>query len=336
MKGVTRLPFYFRRLAHFTTGKVACSRARMSGCAGRFVLCFHRVLPAPQAAEKRLHHSMWISPAAFEKLLAWVCDIGIPVSLDEATDFSIGFAKPAFAFTFDDGWRDNLTYAVPSLVRHKVPATFFLVTKALSTGELFWADSFVEKLHKMRGARSELIKWGRGNLNASPPALSGSMSIVNFYLEIFKRFPSEKRFDLLQTLYKDLELDPLPATGEIVNWDDARLLSSLGFSIQSHSHTHEIFSVAPEEMLLNELVTSKNLIESEIGQKCTHFCFPNGRYLSDNERLLQAAGYSKAFKIDNRPVVHEDNPYFIPRYLVAERYTRLGWLEAELAGLVFR
>ena len=49
--------------------------------------------------------------------------------------------KPAIAITFDDGYADNLTEALPILREAEVPATFFISTEHLGVGGEFWWDA---------------------------------------------------------------------------------------------------------------------------------------------------------------------------------------------------
>jgi peptidoglycan/xylan/chitin deacetylase (PgdA/CDA1 family) len=53
-------------------------------------------------------------------------------------------SKPLICITFDDGYRDNYDYAAPILLKHRLPATFFLSTDKLTNQTPFAHD--LEKL----------------------------------------------------------------------------------------------------------------------------------------------------------------------------------------------
>src|SRR6185312_3509232 len=63
------------------------------------------------------------------------------VSLDEALE-RIGAktpGKPFVVFTFDDGYRDNLRYALPILRHHGCPFTLYVPTALVDgVGEVWW------------------------------------------------------------------------------------------------------------------------------------------------------------------------------------------------------
>jgi peptidoglycan/xylan/chitin deacetylase (PgdA/CDA1 family) len=89
--------------------------------AGRVVvLCYHSVDPQT--------HWRSASPLQFEKQMRWLkrnCDI---ISLEDALNRAQERerSRPAVVVTFDDGYEDNHTHALPILLHHKIPASFFL------------------------------------------------------------------------------------------------------------------------------------------------------------------------------------------------------------------
>ncbi|MBV5327352.1 MAG: polysaccharide deacetylase family protein, partial [Chlorobium sp.] len=86
----------------------------------------------PQLTTKQLSHALTIL-AQYYKF----------VSLPEAAEMLSGIRplEPnSMALTFDDGYRNNLTFALPILRQFKAPATIFLSTGNVEEQKPFWFD----------------------------------------------------------------------------------------------------------------------------------------------------------------------------------------------------
>lgn len=71
-------------------------------------------------------YEMNVTPEAFAAQIAWLAGYYSVIPLESAVA-----GEPGVAITFDDGYRDNLTNAVPVLERHQCPATIFVVSGCL-------------------------------------------------------------------------------------------------------------------------------------------------------------------------------------------------------------
>lgn len=84
----------------------------------RIILCYHSVRPKDFLAYS-------ISPALFEAHLAWLkqhCEIVDFAQIAKGQPQK----RPQVALTFDDGYLDNLEYALPLLQKYQMRATFFV------------------------------------------------------------------------------------------------------------------------------------------------------------------------------------------------------------------
>jgi peptidoglycan/xylan/chitin deacetylase (PgdA/CDA1 family) len=95
--------------------------------AGRFqprrvILCYHSVHPS------RPFRSA--TPEMFAAHLAWLaehCDV-VPLRTLVSQRTAPGGDRPQVAVTFDDGHVDNHQFALPLLIEHRIPATFYVTT----------------------------------------------------------------------------------------------------------------------------------------------------------------------------------------------------------------
>jgi peptidoglycan/xylan/chitin deacetylase (PgdA/CDA1 family) len=84
------------------------------------VLCYHSIHPSKGFASA--------DPKLFDEHLAWLHEHAEVLSFERAVAAArLGTSgRPAVAITFDDGYADNLQFALPALDRHAMTADFFL------------------------------------------------------------------------------------------------------------------------------------------------------------------------------------------------------------------
>lgn len=290
----------------------------------RYILAYHRVVPVEIAQQFSMQDSMWISVDTFNDDISWMRSRGDIVDLDAILDFATPNIRPLFSITFDDGWIDNYEHAFPILKQHDVPATIFLVTNAIETGQLFWVEDFLYKVAQLSQVKpinliNAILLSFYSKAGVKQPNITETKQLAEGFAEIVKPFAREKRMDLLNDLYNELEIDNEPLNDQLLKWPEIIEMSKQGIEFGSHTHTHEILRYADNDTILRELEVSKEIIAERIGKPVRHFCYPNARYRNDNADLIKKAGYENAFRIHNLCVTENQSRYFIPRYLLSER-----------------
>jgi peptidoglycan/xylan/chitin deacetylase (PgdA/CDA1 family) len=194
----------------------------------------------------------------------------------------------AVALTFDDGYRDNLTLAVPMLERLGLPATFFLVPGLLS-GE---ADAWWETIGwALQSSARESLSWEGMSL-----ALSNPHERDAAYSQIVKRLKRRDNRERATMMLELLELlDPPGEPPDLfMDWEGARELVKRGFSVQSHTCSHVVLAQENLESQRRELTEAKQLLEQELDIDISTIAYPHGGpqdYNAVTVRLAGEAGY---------------------------------------------
>ena len=105
---------------------------------------YHRVCPVPRTLFPPTYN---VRPEVFESQLRWLLNHGFEAwplkRLIEAKKQGETISSRVFAVTFDDGYENNYTYALPILQKLQVPATIFLATAFIDSDAPFPFDNWV-------------------------------------------------------------------------------------------------------------------------------------------------------------------------------------------------
>jgi len=221
---------------------------------------------------------------------------GNVVSLPEAVaTLEAGGRLPAraVAITFDDGYRDNVELAAPILAQLGLPATFFLVPDMLSGKVYPWWE---ELGWGFEHTRRLTLTWEDEELSLLGRDAATTHAIVAAGL---KKVDEPTRRRLLDEIVDQLQPDdpkgrpPTP----IMDWDGARKLEQLGFTIGSHSRCHSILANESAEAQLDDLLASRLELQDRLKGDINVLAYPNGDrgdFNQDTTTAAKSAGYQAA------------------------------------------
>ena len=293
----------------------------------RYVLAYHRVISEEQAELDGAHSAMWISPERLTTQIRWMRSVGEIVDYERILDAEQPNECPWFALTFDDGWKDNYQQAFPVLQKLRAPAIIFLATDAVDRDALFWPDDISVKTCKILAGHgndqvhSVLADCWPENSKRQPGTGPAGMTMVERWIDALKFLGQEERQQRLTEYYRRLGVSSAPLSGYLMSWENARTMQKAGIRFGSHTHNHTIVKGLPAEIVEDELIRSRTLIEEHLQVKVESFCYPNARYNGREAELLARCGYRYGFCLNNRTLRHCTDPYYIPRFITSERLT---------------
>lgn len=215
--------------------------------------------------------------------------------------------RRAAIITFDDGYKNNFTYAYPILRKYNVPATINLTTAHIGTGNLFWFDKVKFCLWHTKHKVIQLDKLGTYHIKSNNDRMR-TASRIN---EKLKKLTEKEKNLIIDDLTNALDVDIPPDLGKalILSWDEVRAMRDAGISFGAHSLNHPNLTKLPVEQVKREIVQSKIEIEERLGQDITVFCYPNGAFNAKISELVKEAGFHYALTSIPRMVDLKTNPY---------------------------
>ncbi|MFT4613211.1 MAG: peptidoglycan/xylan/chitin deacetylase (PgdA/CDA1 family) [Bacteroidia bacterium] len=273
------------------------------------ILIYHRVMPDrdPMRPDEP-------TVAEFELQMEWVRRYFQPLPLLEAVErLAQGTLPPrAVCVTFDDGYSDNETLALPVLQRYDIPATVFVSTGFLNGGRM-WNDTVIESL---RNCESEVLdlshfELGRHELNSSEARRDVAQRILS---QIKHQDPAQR-----VAIVQDIASHAASLPDALMMTDDqVRSLAQAGISIGAHTVTHPILGSIDMPAARQEISQSKDSLEELLQRDIELFAYPNGRpgldYEDKHRDLVESLGFKAAVSTHLGVGVRDSDPYQLPRF----------------------
>jgi len=215
--------------------------------------------------------------------------------------------RPAI-ITFDDGYADNYSEALPILRSHGLTATIYVSTHFIDAQEPFWFDMLSYYVMRMKAG---LLQINRGSIKID--LTDQNRRSVRRDIGRALRVVSDKTRKLILNEPTTDELELV----RTMTWDEIRQLDGAGIEIGSHTVSHPFLVQLTDRELRHELAESKERIEEETGTTVSSLSYPSGgseNFDARSVRLARELGYSFAVSYDHKiATVANMDRYAVPR-----------------------
>ena len=296
--------------------------------ASAVILSYHSIVDDPKLTSQILGISQ--SRAAFEEHMKTVAQQFSPVTVEDVAEFARtgqGLPARAVAVTFDDGFADNCTVALPILSRYGIPATFYVMVNAVSTGTLPWYC-------RLRFALSTTSKyeWKYPHGEKTYPLASPEQrkTALQAAWEIGAKMTGNVQQEFVGQIERSLETEPGGSRQRyMMTWDQVRTLRKAGHTVGGHTLSHPNVAQVSLAEARSEIIGCKTRVEEELGERIDHFSYPhpalNPQWSAQTLEITREAGFKSAALTTCGPVHAGDEPLALKRIYAANDLNEFTW-----------
>jgi len=251
------------------------------------IFMFHRVLPENQWDFYDRH--LVITPRHFESVLLFLKQRFSIIDLSQwhrCTE-----PERYCAITFDDGWVDNKTYALPILRKLDLPATIFLPVNFIDNGAPFWFE-LLDALIRNNQLKTIIDYFSTKDLISHKEYASKSQLYFDL-VEKLKRLPYPEIVQVLKSASHDITESPnISFQRALLTWNDVKEMGDFKISFGSHGMNHAIFPPLSDKDKYEEIAHSRKILENKKINFNNIMSFPNGSYDQRVLDITHEAGYA--------------------------------------------
>ena len=315
------------------SGMTALGRVLTRG--GFNIIGFHGV---SLEDEHQRFPTLFISPDSFERRLRFLTRHYHIVSLQEAIEQHRGgrIRSNQVVLTFDDGFYNFLGRAMPILKQYRAPATVYVVTAEVESGDpaynLLARDAVLSTRHTRATGLPDAPDHRR-----DLSTLAAREKVVRDVTIALSRTcaTAVERLEFCRALGKALDVD-VEAKLKSRLWNrltpsEVRQVVAEGFDVQLHTHNHRNV-VENRQIVRDEVRQNRQILERLAEKPVVHFCYPSGLWDRGVWPDLTAEGVESGVTTRNGPNYPETPALSLRRYLTGEAMTDLEF-EFGLSGL---
>lgn len=298
------------------------------------ILAYHRVLDLPDPDRFAFDLALVsASSAQFRRQMDLVRRRFNPVRFADvvaALDGGPPLPRDPVIVTFDDGYDDNYHVAFPILHELGVPATFFVSTGHIDSGQPYAYDWLVHMICTTPETRIVLPQLGIDQ--ALPAALTGRRDVAEALLDQLKTLDDDTQDALIAGVQAAWGIPRVPHPDcRPMNWDQLRRMQAEGMEIGSHGVGHRMLAKLPAAAMEHEIAASKQALDHHLARPVDVISYPVGGPDAYDEAVVAAverSGYRIACSY-----VAGTNPLAAParhalRRLPVEREMDAPWFSA--------
>jgi len=282
---------------------------------GTLILCYHRVA---EGVEDPFY--LCVRPDNFAAHLEEISRAREPSTLE---DVSVPSPRPKVVVTLDDGYRDNLTNALPIAETKGVPITVFVTSGILGDHKGLWWDR-LGTLLRSRPPHVKEIDLPLDGRNVSVPVGSSGirtdLDTVRRHLLPLPVVEIERALDAVSEQWQ-VGSAPPPDAETLTPGDLLQLAASDIATIGAHTVDHVRLRDRPAREQQDTISRSKAELEQAIGRPVSHFAYPFGRRTDFDDRsvdAVRAAAFDTACTTVPGTARVSADPYRLPRRLVMD------------------
>lgn len=310
---------------------------RLSGSLG-VVFTLHRVLPEPPRAFSP-NAILQVTPQFLEAVILRARALNMDlVSLDEALGrVRQGRSRRPFAvLTFDDGYRDNLTHALPVLRKHQCPFTLYVPTAFVDgEGELWW-QALEDIIATAPGIAD--VK-GRNLPCRNLKEKNAAFSAVYWQM---RNMPEPDRVEFIHNLARVHGFDLFAQCRDLImDWSELQTFVDEPLcTIGAHTVRHHELSKLPAEEALSEMKRSADILEKRTGTRPRHLSYPIGSARAAHRReydMARQLGFASAVTTIPGGLYpyHADSLTALPRISLNGYFQNRRYIDVFLTGAIF-
>tara|TARA_B100000795_G_scaffold239743_1_gene201559 strand:- start:92 stop:1051 length:960 start_codon:yes stop_codon:yes gene_type:complete len=276
------------------------------------ILLYHGVTDAKSIGIENFS-GKHISANEFERQMFFIkknCNV---LSLDDIVEIHRNndkWPKNSVAVTFDDGFKNNYTTAVPILKRLNIPATFYVCSGMIESNKMFWVDKIEDSINFTDLKKIRILL--ESNTDFELDSKDKRIFAVSEIKKFCKKVDVNSKERVLNSLKDLTKIEPKPSNAknyEMLSWDDLKSINDDPlFTIGCHTLYHDIMSSHNDEKrMFRDVELSIGLLEFNLNENIIHYSYPEGQKNDYNQRVIDKLKESKI--VCSPSAIHGINPH---------------------------